>query len=141
MTLKVALADYPQVAPISISFKTTVLAIVKNNLPYFEQPVSGVLEITLTQQPLAWFYKLPKILDKDNDQVKLNVQLGLSSAFVEFDPASGTFAISNIQEGSNDLLKAGNFKWTLSLNDGRDTVNVSITLVVKSQVVEQTQAT
>ena len=96
MQLKVALADYPKVPQITLIFKITVLAIVKNNLPYFEQPLSDVLEIIMTPEPQKWTYKLPKIIDKDNDPVKLSVQLGLSSTFAEFEPLSQTFTIPNI---------------------------------------------
>jgi hypothetical protein len=44
-----------------------------NNLPYFETPLPPELKVTMTDLPSVWSYKLPRILDKDGDKVKLKV--------------------------------------------------------------------
>jgi hypothetical protein len=56
-----------------MSFKCTILEQKKNNLPYFETALPAQLDLTMTEQPTAWTYKLPRILDKDGDQIQLKV--------------------------------------------------------------------
>jgi len=71
ITLVVALKDYP--LTISLKFKCTILAQKRNNLPYFETSLPAQLDVTTTEVAALWTYKLPKILDQDNDEVQLKV--------------------------------------------------------------------
>jgi hypothetical protein len=56
-----------------MSLKCTILEQKKNNLPNFETSLPAQLDLMMTEQPSVWTYKLPKILDKDGDQVQLKV--------------------------------------------------------------------
>ena len=73
--------------------------ITKNNLPTFEPklPPSATIQMTKTPTPTPWTFSMPKIFDKDNDQVTLSADFGYASNFLRL--AKTTIEIEDIREG------------------------------------------
>ena len=99
-----------------------------NKPPSFSPALMSSTTIQMTTKPESWTLLLPKIVDPENDAVKLTVNFGDAANFVTLN-GEISINISDISQG-NSNIRSGMFTLTFTLSDVKNTVDFTVSLVV-----------
>ena len=99
-----------------------------NNLPLFEPELTSLMQIYRQPSFFLWTYPLPAYSDLDEDDtVTLTVDLGDAGEFMSYLDVEKMFEIADL---SDPEVPTGEFKVSVTISDGKDTIKSEITVIV-----------